>query len=438
MSGNYCLRALDPAERFIWLLDRISCANFVVIAELAGRPISEETLRAALDDIQAAHPLLSARVVEEPTGAISFFREQGSRLPLHVETVTQADWQSAIEPEFNAGFDDLAQPMARCRLLQLPGRQVLTLTFHHAIGDARSGAAILGQLLRACLRGTGIVIESETPPPLHALFAGDWLRHPAGAQDLGRLMREEFLRHGPPAELPFLDHEEPSRVPRLRTIRWSAQQGRRLQQRCRDEGTSVHGAVCAAHLIATRELFGDADPRTLYLMCPVDLRPHLTAEMGERLSYCTTFLRSAYRVKDDAGFWPLAREISADMKRRMQRGDGHLGYAGLPLDKIGGSGPAFDAFAGEVARLPGGSNISNIGRVPVLDDCPEVTGISFALCSLPKHLASLNVSSYRDELTVNMTCDAAKLSPDLADRLAGGLRRLLDRAAAMQEAGAAA
>ena len=42
MSGNYMMRELDPAERFIWLLDCISCANFVTIAELKGDPISEE------------------------------------------------------------------------------------------------------------------------------------------------------------------------------------------------------------------------------------------------------------------------------------------------------------------------------------------------------------------------------------------------------------
>jgi hypothetical protein len=438
MSGNYAIRALDPAERFIWLLDRISCANFLVMAELAGQPISDEVLRRGLDRLQANHPLLSARIVEEPGGAVSFYREEGARIPLLIEERLETDWHLPIEAEFNARFDDPALPLARCRLLRLPDRSLLSLTFHHAIGDGRSAMALLGALLRSCLRGVETVGAGDVPPPMHALFPAEfrWQDRPAEAQELGRRVMAEFLRHGPPAELPFLAHEEPRREPRLKTIRLDAARGRRLQERCRSEGAGVHGAICAAQLIATRNLFDDEDARTLYLMCPADMRPYLSANIGEGLSYCTTFMRSNYRVTGPSAFWELAREIGADLKRQLARGDGHLAYAAIALDKIGSSGPAFDAFAGDVARLPAGSNISNLGRIAPLGDCPEVMSISGALCALPKHLASLNVSSYRDQLFINMTFDAAKLAPALADRLAGDVAELLDRAAAEHETGA--
>ena len=72
------------------------------------------------------------------------------------------------------------------------------------------------------------------------------------------------------------------------------------------------------------------------------------------------------------------------------------------------------------------------GRVQPLDDCPEVESISFALCSLPKHLASQNVSSYRDELIVNLTFDGAKLAPELAECLASDLEGLLVEAASRE------
>jgi hypothetical protein len=443
MAGNYCIRALDPAERFIWLLDRISCANFLVMAELTGHPLDEDGLRRGLDRLQANHPLLSARVVESPDGTVAFYREEGARIPLRIEQRGEADYQAAIEAEFNARFDDPGQPLARCLLLELPGRSVLSLTFHHAIGDARSGSVLLKELLRCCLRGDDGKAWG-TPPPMHSLFPPEfeWRQHSAKAQALGQRMTEEFLRNGAPAELPFLAHQEPKRDPRLRTIRLDPARGRHFQERCRAEGASVHGAVCAAHLIATRNLFDDAEARVLYLMCPVDMRPRLApgpaADLAHQLSYCTTFLRSNYRIEGEPAFWSLAREIGADLKRRLQRGDGHLTYAALPLDRIGGSGPAFEAFAADVGRLPAGSNISNIGRVEPLDDCPEVTSISFALCSLPKHLASLNVSSYRDELIVNLTFDAAKLAPALADRLTSDLEGLLDEAALIHEDGATA
>ncbi|MCB2061816.1 MAG: condensation domain-containing protein [Novosphingobium sp.] len=433
------IRALDPAERFIWLLDCISCANFVTLAELAGQPVDEETLRRGLDRLQANHPLLSARVVEADDGTVAFYREEGARIPLHVEERSENDWQAPIEAEFNARFDDPGRPLMRCNLLNLPDRSVLALTFHHAIADGRSAFVLLYDLLRFCLRGTDETTPQGVPPPLHSLFPPEfrWKDHPEKAAELAQQMMGELFRHGPPAELPFLCHEEPTRKPRLKQIRLDAAQGRQLLERCRAEGASVHGAICAAQLIATRNLFENEDARTLYLMCPADIRPYLTSDMGEQLSFCTTFLRSTYRIESQPAFWSLAREIGGDLKHRLQRGDGHLTYASLPLDQIGSSGPAFDAFAASVDQLPAGSNISNVGRMPTLEDCPEVISISGALCSLPRHLASLNVSSYKDELIINMTFDAAKFAPEMADLLAGNLQDLLGKASVERETGAA-
>ncbi|MCB2073212.1 MAG: hypothetical protein H6917_14610 [Novosphingobium sp.] len=430
------MRELDPAERFIWLLDCISCANFVTIAELKGDPISEEVLRKGLDRLQAKHPLLSARLVEDEDGTVAFYREEGARIPLDVEQRSDGEWHHAIEGEFNAKFDDTSRPMMRCHLQRLPGRSVLSVTFHHAIGDARSGVELLKQLLRFCLRGGENVEPNELPPPVHSLFPDKyrWSDHPDKAENLARQMKEDSLRYGMPAELPFLADAVPDRKPRLESVRLDASQGRALQERCRSEDTTVHGAICAAHLIATNRLFDAPEARTLYLMCPVDMRPHLTQDMGEQLSYCTTFLRSTYRVEDEPDFWSLAREIGADLKHRMQRGDGHLMYASLPLDQIGSTGPAFEAFAASMAQLPAGSNVSNVGRIQPMEDCPEVEAISFALCSLPRHMASLNVTSYRDQLIVNLTFDAAKLAPEHAERLANDLRQLLEEAATLREA----
>lgn len=438
MSGNYCIRALDPAERFIWLLDHVSCANFVVMAELAGHPLSEDILRRGLDKLQASHPLLSARVHEGADGTIAFFREEGARIPLRVEEWPDENWQQPIEAEFNAKFDDPGLPLMRCRLLKLRSRSVLSLTFHHVIADGRSAFPRLRELLRFCLRGAKITALSDIPPPMHSLFPPrlEWKAHPGTAQELAQAMQEDFLRHGPPAELPFLAHKEPRRAPALRQIRLDPARGRRLKERCKEEGASIHGAVCAAHLVATHGLFASPDAETLYLMCPVDMRPHLASDIGDQLSYCTTFLRSNYRVDGPAAFWPLARHIGEDFKRRLSRGDGHLMYALLPLDQIGSTGPAFAAFVAGMAQLPTGSNISNVGRIEPLDDCPEVLSISGALCSLPKHLASLNVTSYKDELIINMTYDAAKLTLELPDHLAGRLQHLLGEAASVREASA--
>lgn len=432
MSESGILRALDPGERFIWLVDSISSMNFIMIAELADAPLSERVVRDGLDTLQAAQPLLSARVVEEPGGAIAFHRDAEARIPLRVERRGEHDWHVPIQADLDIGFDASSPAPMRCHLLHLPDRTVLSLTFHHVIADARSGGALLKDLLRFCLRGVAPVPSRDVPPPMHSLFppAFRWSEQPEKAADLAQRIAEDALINGAPSELPFLAHREPRKDARLRQIRLEAETGRRLQERCRRERSTVHGAVCAAQLSATRRLFEGEDGKTLYLVCPADLRPHIAADIGGQLSFCSTLLRSTFRVEEDTPFWDLARNIGSDLRRRLERGDGHLTYASLPLDRIGPSGPAFEAFAGSLDKMPAGSNVSNIGRVEPLTDCPEVEAISFALCAMPKHLASLNVSSYRDRLTVNMTFDAAKLAPELAERLAEDVEAQLRAAAA--------
>src|SRR5687767_10570291 len=101
MAEDNFMRMLDPGERFIWLLDRMSRTNFLVMAELSGHPLSEDRLRRGLDALQAGQPMLSARVVEAPGGTVAFHRDEGLRIPLLVEDHGEADWQLPIEAEFN-------------------------------------------------------------------------------------------------------------------------------------------------------------------------------------------------------------------------------------------------------------------------------------------------------------------------------------------------
>ena len=73
-------RALDPAERFFWLSDRVSCMNFVVFAELDG-VVDARALRAALDRAQRRHPLLRVRIATDGDTP-RFATDAQARIPL--------------------------------------------------------------------------------------------------------------------------------------------------------------------------------------------------------------------------------------------------------------------------------------------------------------------------------------------------------------------
>lgn len=426
MQADEILRPLDPAERFIWLVDAISSVNFVVIAELGGHPLSEDAVRDGLRKLQGCHPLLASRVAQEADGSI-VFRRTANPVPLQTEERSEEDWHRPLEQALGQLFDASSPAPARCHLLRLPTRTVLALTFHHVIADGRSAVDLLKQLLRFCLRG----VEPEAPPgipaPMHSLFpsAFRWGERREEASDLAKRIAEEALIKGPPAELPFLESTGSSKAPRIETLRFERELGRRLQARCRQEGTTVHGAICAAQMIATHRLFDGDEERTFHLFSPLDLRPHISGDLNGQLSYCSSALQTFYRVGRGGAFWSLAREISADLKRRIERGEGTLNYSSLPLEQIRPDGPSFEAFAAAIRQRPAGSNVSNIGRIATLDDCPEVEVISFALCSIDQHLNSLYVSSYDDRLVVNQTYDETKLAPKLARQMAEELMALL-------------
>src|SRR4051812_25229184 len=133
MTEDDFMRVLDPGERFIWLLDRVGHTNFLILVELSGHPLGEAVVRRGLDHLQAAHPLLSARVIEAPDGTIAFHREQDLPIPLLVQECTADDWRVAIEAEFNVKFAEPRLAPLRCHLLRLPDRTVLALTFFHAM-----------------------------------------------------------------------------------------------------------------------------------------------------------------------------------------------------------------------------------------------------------------------------------------------------------------
>ena len=67
MNAPTLSRPLDAGEKFFWLLDHVSCMNFVVFAELDGQLQAPE-LQAALARVQQRHPLLNCTIRTDASG----------------------------------------------------------------------------------------------------------------------------------------------------------------------------------------------------------------------------------------------------------------------------------------------------------------------------------------------------------------------------------
>ncbi len=97
----------------------------------------------------------------------------------------------------------------------------------------------------------------------------------------------------------------------IRLFNWtlSSAETTKLVARCREEKTSVHGALCAAFLLAIAAEI--KSPNEIILRChtPVNIRNYLTINVGENLGEYITRPVTAHRLSQKNDFWDLAREV---------------------------------------------------------------------------------------------------------------------------------
>lgn len=425
-------RRFDPAEAFFWFLDHGSSMNFAVIAEGAGS-LNDADVREALARAQQAHPLLQAGVATDAQHRLMWVPAPDQ--PIDYQALsTGPEWRTPLAEAMAQPFLPEHAPLVRAlRLNQEDERWVLALIFHHSAGDGRSGCRLLSEVLLNIADPNRLAVSHPGHPPLHAHYPPAYVgaAGQAALQAFKAQRKEELQRYGQFDELPGFTRRAPAQQPRFRTLRLA--EASRLAQRCRAHQATMQGAISAAQLLALHRAFGDAEPRTLGLTTPADLRAHLSRPLDEETPLlCATLITGAYRLEPATDFWALARSVSSDLKRQMQRGDGHLFY-GLfpPLAEFPATPDGIAAFLRGLENAPQVSLVSNVGRVgppPALGRL-RIAAMSFALCPMSNHLLFNAVSTFDEQLTLNVNFDAARLPTEQAETIIADLATALAKAA---------
>jgi len=432
-------RPLDPGEAFFFMSDYVSSMNFVVFAQ-RNNALSLEHIPAALAVLQQENALLQVRIAWTEPDGLRFEPAPGQPIALHCHRCNAEDWQNLIEAEFSLPFAVGSAPLMRCHAIALRDAavdgtaSVLALTFHHAVADGRSGAALLRRLLALLADSKPLPHPSNAQAlePMSALMpaAYRWAQQPQAAVVLRNTMIGDYKRHGKLSPLPWLASQASGRHPRFLQVTLPAKVGQQLRERARQHGTTLHGLICAAQLLAQRTLQGDEARSTFFLSCPVDLRPHLTSTPDvEPTAMLISLISNTFQIDDSTTLWPLARAIIEQTRLQLARGEAHLlywlyGLTGAPVRPS-----QFDAFAQKVlASLPN-TMVSNIGAVAAVPEDPHVHAISFALCPMPYQTLFTAASSYADRLILNVGFDAARISPAHASALAQQMQQQLLHAA---------
>lgn len=437
---NIPSRPLDPGEAFFYMTDRVACMNFVLFAERCAT-LEPAQIRIALDVIQQENPLLQARIVWNAENGLRFEPAPDAPIPLECHAATENNWLTHIENELARPFAEDAAPLARCLYLErdTATHSVLVLCFHHSIADGRSGEALIRRLLD-CIANKTTPAKASRPataamPPMSAVVPERfrWTELEEEAEALMDVQMRDYKRHGLVARQPWLNSAAPARIPRLIRLNLPPEATRRLLVQARAQKSSVHGALCAAQLLAQyhlHRLHGSEQPATLFLSCPVDLRVHLEPpQPATPIGFYTSLLSASLALDTNTDFWDLARRVVAQTRRQIARGEGHLFYNLYGLDGGTISPDRMARFGKAVLSSWQNTMVSNIGVVASVDSDPAVEAISFALCPMPYQVLFNAVSTYKDRLILNVGYDAGKLQPETAHSLTAAMQELLLAAA---------
>jgi hypothetical protein len=434
LSAASLPRRLDPAEAFFWFMDRVSPMNFAVIAEGRGA-LDDGALQGGLARAQREHPLLRAGIATNAQYRLIWVAAPDA--PIDYSVLNPGpDWQTPLAEAMVQPFPLDSAPLVRAvRLNGLDGHWVIALIFHHSVGDGRSGCRLLAELLASVATPDRPRAPHPGYPPLRTFYPAAYTGA-TGAEAVQHFKTQrkgELQRYGRFDEVPGFRRDAPTLQPRIRTLRVEADQLHRLAGRCRAAGATIHGAISAAQLLALHRAFDGAEPRTLGLTTPADLRAYLREPLDDATPLlCATLVTGVYRLERGGDFWALARAVSGDLKRQLQRGDGHLFFDLFPPPAEFPATPeGIAAFGKLMEKAPQVSLVSNVGRLAPLPTVTpfQVDALSFALCPMFSHVLFTAVGTFNRRMTLHVNFDAARLPPERADPIIEDLGATLARAA---------
>lgn len=285
-------RTLGAFEKTFWLLDQIDSKDFCLAADIWGtRPLDE--WRKAIDAAQQRHPNLSVRVVLDELGRPALKQVENLLIPLRIVHEEQDfRWEQEVEKELSERFDTAEGPLLRVVLVQKPDSTVLILAANHTVADGTSLSYLTRDILMAL---TGKELDLLEPQVSNDQTLGL-------PEDLPSRTVEQV--HMPNVKMDVVK-------PLISSHRFSESTTQHILERARQENTSVHGAICAAVLVASRKLRPEWERTRMELVSPICTRAALNLDDNFGLNITTQSV--FFENQPYLTFWDLARLAKAGL-----------------------------------------------------------------------------------------------------------------------------
>jgi hypothetical protein len=287
-------RLLGVSEKLFWVLDQANKVHFTMAMEISGE-ITVPRLRAALNAVQARHPLFSSYIAGNGYKYPSFHQVVAKEIPLRVVKKSSAE-QLDIElsEEMYIPFDWTQAPLIRAVLIKDPQAPAIILTAHHAVSDGMSMVLVFRDLLQA--------LSGKPLAPLQL---------PPSIDDILGLSEQQAITSPEEENISLLQMKQLAR-PQVSRLKLSTDLTTRLLKRSREEISSVHGALSAALIRALRKSSANWDNKPVRVRHPSSIRTTLgvTEDSGV---YLNAKIITTEHLEAET-FWDLARYTKNELR----------------------------------------------------------------------------------------------------------------------------
>jgi Condensation domain len=345
------IRSLGAFEEIYWLFTQTGPKGFAYAAEIEGTTTVDDW-RNAIDQVQQSQPFFSVCIESNPDGRPYFRHVAGASIPIRVlNGISEYRWETEMAKEVFGNFESDVAPLVRTVLIHEPERSIFIIAAHHSISDGMSMTVVLRDLVRV-LSGEAINRYPVLPSQEETFgVTGPSQAPAAGAEPVAAPLT------GPPLTLREKDTEPPT----IDSLRLDFGLTARLAERAREEGTTVHGAICSVVLEAGRKSSRTWNEKPVRVFSDINTRK--ACDVGNSSAMYFLGHTSPIEPSLQISFWDLARRFTTELTGPRSREGVTIGCQALTdvvsqgLDAAGTVQFLSHAFAFEVI-------VSNVGKVP--------------------------------------------------------------------------
>lgn len=303
-------RQLIIGERIMYV-NAATPVNCLFTVKIAGH-ITLRGLQEALAKIQARHPLLRV-VIREDVKRQPYFVSDSDVPPIPVRVVDRLsgdDWEKVSRAEWDTLFDTGRGPLARVVWVKSEQVSELIWVSPHCVCDGATGVTLMRELLQLLDNPDKEIGVYESFDDVRELIPAELLNNRT------KKLKAKFFSLIAGFFLSLKAAGKKAQTGRPYMVRWKLDTATTaaLLQACKQNGVSVHAALCVALLKAFREVNGEQARNKV--ICPADIRRYVPQiEAGTMFAFAPIVDLSL--PKEETDFWATAAAVRNSLTQKL-------------------------------------------------------------------------------------------------------------------------